>query len=339
MVRRLWWTGRGDAIVNVLLFVPVGALGWLSVDASPRPRLQRAVLLLVASTTFAFALQVVQLWLPERTAALSDALWNAVGTAVGLPLAAVLRPWVDRLSRAHLLHHRAALLMGALWLAAQCWPLMPAHSLRHAWVALQPLVRGTGWSVGVVAETAAGLAIALALARDVRRRGTFALVLVAAAVCGKLLVRQLEITPSHALGWALGSAVGLALLRRPPGMAALGVGALALAGFTAQALLPWQWVSDPGAFHWVPMQAPLQHARVAHTLELVWAVFWLGALMLAAQVRAWNLARTALLLTLFVLALETAQRWQPVQTADITPVLIPLIWWWVWRRAGTAAWR
>lgn len=333
-VERLWWTGRGDALVNVLLFLPVGALGWLAGDGSPRSRPGRAVRLLIASVAFAFVLQVLQLWIPERTAALSDVLWNAVGTALGLPLASALRPLVDRLPRTHLLHHRVALTMGTLWLAAQCWPLMPAHSLRHVLAALQPLVRGSAWSASVVAETAASLTIALALARDVRRRVWFACVLVAAAVCGKLLVRQLEITPSHALGWVLGIGAGLALLQRPPGTQALVVGALSLAGFVGQALLPWQWAGDAGEFHWIPLQAPLQAARVAHTLELVWTAFWLGALMLVADMRGWGLARTALWLTALVAAIEIAQRWQPAQTADITPVLIPVVWWLAWRCAG-----
>jgi hypothetical protein len=37
-------------------------------------------------------------------------------------------------------------------------------------------------------------------------------------------------------------------------------------------------------------------------------------------------------LTALLFSLETAQRWQPAQLADITPVWLPAIWWCVWRR-------
>lgn len=332
-VERLWWTGRGDAIGNVLLFLPVGALGWLAGDGSARLPAARAVLVLVGSTVFAFALQVLQLWLPEREAALSDVLWNAVGTALGLPLAAVLRPAVERLARAHVLRHRVAVTMGALWLAAQCWPLMPAHSLRHAFTALRPLGRPWDGQASVVLETAFSLAVVLALAHDVRRRWTFALGLVVLALIGKLLVRQLEVTPSHLLGWGLGLVLGFAWLRDAPRATALRVvGVLALAGLLLDMLLPWQWGAQASAFHWIPLQAPLQSARVAHTLELVWAAFWLGALLLAAPAFGAGRAMAAGGLTLVMLALEITQRWSPGRLADITPVLIPAIWWLVWRR-------
>ena len=180
---------------------------------------------------------------------------------------------------------------------------------------------------------AVALAVVLALAHDVRRRWTFALGLVALALAGKLLVRQLEVTPSHLAGWALGLALGFVWLGRAPRVTALrAAGVLALAGLLLDTLLPWAWSAEAGAFHWVPLQAPLQSARVAHTLELVWAAFWLGALLLAAPAFGAGRGVTACVLTVGVLMLEVAQRWSPSQLADITPVLIPAIWWLVWRR-------
>jgi glycopeptide antibiotics resistance protein len=332
LVERLWWTGLGDAIANVLLFMPVGAFGMLLGDGSARTPVARGVRVMLGSGVFALALQVAQLWLPERTAALSDVLWNVVGTAAGLLLAPALRPGVERVARSRLLAHHVALTMGALWLAAQCWPLMPAHNLRHAFTALRPLMRRPELNLVVVCTTALSLAVALALARGVRRRWLFGLLLVAAALCGQLLMRHLELTPSLLIGWVAGLVLGQALLRLQAQTWARVVMVLALTGIVFASFTPWQWSAEPGDFHWIPLLAPLQAARVVHTLELIWAAFWCGALMLGARALGWHGTASAVVLTVLVLVVEVAQRWQPGQLADITPVVLPAIWWWVWRR-------
>lgn len=331
LVDRLWWTGLGDAVANVLLFMPVGAFGMLLGDGSTRTPAARAARVLLGSIAFALALQAAQLWLPERTAALSDVLWNSVGTALGLLLAPNLRPSIERIARSGLLEHHVALSMAALWLAGQCWPLMPAHSLRHAITALRPLMHRPELDPVVVTTTALSLAVALALARGVRRRWVFGLLLVAAALCGRLLMRHLELTPSHLLGWAVGLMLGQALLRLPAQTAMRVVMVFALAGAALDAFNPWQWSAMPGEFHWIPLFAPLQAARVAHTLELVWAAFWWCALTLGARALRWPSTTSTAGFTILVLAVEVAQRWQPAQLADITPLAFPTIWWWVWR--------
>ena len=87
---------RGDVLGNVALFVPYGFLGMLALppkDAAVR----RFALLLAIGFTVAAGVQVAQLYLPSRDAALGDVAWNALGCLIGaaLTLPAAVR---DRLT-------------------------------------------------------------------------------------------------------------------------------------------------------------------------------------------------------------------------------------------------
>jgi hypothetical protein len=331
-IERLWWTGLGDAVGNVLLFVPVGATSLLLGDGSTRPLWLRRWRVMAGSIGFAFVLQTIQLWLPERTAALSDVLWNTVGTAVGLWAAPALRPWLNRAAASRGLTDPVILTMCVLWLAVQCWPLMPSPNLRHAWVAMRPLVRPWHPNPAVVATIALSLAVTLALARGAARTSRLGALLVLTSAGSLLLMQHQVLTPSHVLGWSLGIVLAQLLVRLSPRSTALAIALCAMAGFALGALLPWAWSATPGDFHWVPLWARLQSARVVNTQELAWAMFWCGAFTLAARRLDWPAGPTALGLTVAVLAVEVLQRWQPARVADITVGLIPAFWWWVWRR-------
>lgn len=331
-VERLWWTGRGDAAVNILLFLPVGLFGCLAFDeAEPawRARVQRVVLPALA---WAFVLQGLQLWIPERTAAVSDALWNGVGTVLGMPLARVVRPAVDRLAALPFGRHRVACVLGLLWVVTQGWPWMPSHSLRHTLVALQPLWRWPAWEVRLVCEAALGFAAALFFARGMRRRWLFACGLLVCALAAKLLMRHLQLGPSHVAGWLLGLALGMAAWRLNARFGAGVVAVLVMAWMVLDGLRPFEWREPAAAFHWIPLWGSLQAARVAHTQVLVQALFWSGSLIGATRMLGPPLSRTVAVLTLTLLAIEIAQCWIPGQRPDITPALFPLFWWWLWRR-------
>ena len=61
------WTSLGDVVGNVVLFVPVGMLGWALVHRWIGWR--RTLIVLAVGLAFAFALQVAQLFVPRRDAA------------------------------------------------------------------------------------------------------------------------------------------------------------------------------------------------------------------------------------------------------------------------------
>lgn len=85
------WTGTRDVIVNLALFVPIGALGFDLLRASRWSLPSRAALVLGAGFVFAFALQVGQIFVPRRDAAWSDVVWNTAGLVAGVLIAMTSR--------------------------------------------------------------------------------------------------------------------------------------------------------------------------------------------------------------------------------------------------------
>jgi VanZ family protein len=88
--RPAWWTGPRDVVVNIVMFVPLGLLGWV-MQPSASPTLRRVALVLGAGVAFAFTLQLAQIFVPRRDAAWSDVAWNTLGLVAGL-LVATTKP-------------------------------------------------------------------------------------------------------------------------------------------------------------------------------------------------------------------------------------------------------
>lgn len=113
---------RADAMDNFLLFVPLGVAIQISFSGT-RSRLISyglAILLL------AIGLQLLQLYLPSRTASLADAFWNSTGMLCGALIAArVRRVLLTKLALSHARHDYFGMLLLALWLLYESFPFVP----------------------------------------------------------------------------------------------------------------------------------------------------------------------------------------------------------------------
>lgn len=316
------WTTLGDVVGNVALFVPVGALGWSIVHRWIGWR--RTLIVLAVGVAFAFALQVAQLFVPQRDAALSDVVWNALGLLVGMALVAggsrIHLPWLGRESL------RMPLTMVGLWIMLQWWPMVPRLDWQQIKNALKPLLLTPRWSAFSALEAALGLMVVGLMLRDVRWRGLLVLVLVAAAALGKLLMVHQALTLSRVSGWGIGL-LGVWLLWRAPARAAAWAMALAAwVWFTVDELRPFQFTDTVGEFHWLPFAALLQGSLVANTAALAWHLFWLGTVMVVASARGARVVPLAVGLSGWALLLELLQMLLPERIADSTPLLLPWVW-------------
>jgi hypothetical protein len=316
------WTSIGDVVGNVVLFVPVGALGWALVHRWIGWR--RTLIVLAVGVAFAFVLQVAQLFIPRRSAALSDVVWNALGLLIGMGLVAggsrIHAPWLGRESL------RAPLTMVLLWLMLQWWPVVPRLDWQNIKNALKPLLLTPRWSAFSALEAALALMVLGVMVRGLRTRGVLVPLLVLIAALGKLMMVRQALTLSRVVGWAVGL-IGVWLLwRAPPRVAAWTVAGAAWAWFTLDQLRPFEWASALGEFHWLPFAALLQGSLIANTSALTWHLFWLGAVMLLGTAHGARPAALAVALSVWALLLELLQMLLPARVADSTPLLLPWVW-------------
>jgi hypothetical protein len=319
-----WWTGGGDVLGNVLLFVPVGVLAWLSFESRPSRPGRRLAFITLSCLVFAFALQVAQIWLPRRSPAVSDVFWNGIGLALGLVLANALREPLQRVLAQRHSRHDKAYGMAALWLVIAWWPLLPLLKrslLKDTWL---QIVDTGSWQFVDLIEPALGMAIVVFLMRGMRWRLFAACALFLVALAGKFVFAQQVSVPGEAWGWLLG--LGLGVLAWPLSERA-GLRLIlcaAVAWFVAHALHPYALSAVASPFHWLPLAAVLQEQKVMHTAALCRDLFWIAAIMLAARKLGFRLGHTLLVVVGGVLALELLQVWLPGQQADITPALLPI---------------
>jgi VanZ family protein len=222
-----------DLVVNVLAYVPFGALLVLSLH--PRVKGYAAVLIaFLAGMMLAGAIEALQSYLPARISSNVDLVTNAAGALLGGALAAPLASglidrgrladwrlrWFER-------HSSMLLLLVALWPGAQIFPepmLFGNGDARRAMSDFVAALGGTwpmldaalfGPAEFVLAEAfivasavlAVGLAFATAM-RPTAPRSLLLLALLCAALLAKMLAHAVQFGPERAFAWLTPGAFG-----------------------------------------------------------------------------------------------------------------------------------
>lgn len=222
-----------DLIVNVLGYMPLGAL--IALSAHPRLRAGLAALLaLIAGALLSGTIEAFQTYLPSRVPSNIDLLTNTLGALAGGLLAAPFASGlIDRGRLAELrlrwFERRSSflLLLVCLWPLAQLYPepmLFGTGDMRDALEAAFAAFGGTlpaldparfGPAEFVLAEAfvvaGALLAVGLALASTMRPaapRATLLIALLLVALALKALAHGLLFGPERALAWLTPGAYG-----------------------------------------------------------------------------------------------------------------------------------
>ena len=70
-------------IANVLMFLPWGALTFISLYSVDRPTVQTYVLTILLGFSFSLGIEAWQYFLPSRVADVNDVIWNSSGAILG----------------------------------------------------------------------------------------------------------------------------------------------------------------------------------------------------------------------------------------------------------------
>ena len=253
-----WWTGF-DLVSNLLGYLPLGFLLFVALVRSRRGTGAAAWQAIAAGSLLSLLMETLQNFLPQRVASNLDLGLNALGTALGVGVGAVLHlrggiaRWQKLRDRWFVARSAGGLALLLLWPVALLFPTAVPFGLGHVLNRVQPLVadivRGTpaeAWT-GAWPETAAAapggpgarslstggeLAIvvlgllapclvAFTIAMPGWRRGLFVLGAALVGAATTTLSTALNFGPSHALAWTTPQAVQAL---------GLGTGAAALLG-------------------------------------------------------------------------------------------------------------
>lgn len=82
-------TSISDVIQNILLFIPIGFFGWLSIRRL-RIIVNNSIVVLFYGALLSFSVEFMQLFTTDRTTSLTDLITNMSGTLVGIYLAIII---------------------------------------------------------------------------------------------------------------------------------------------------------------------------------------------------------------------------------------------------------
>lgn len=230
-----------DVAINVIGYLPLGALLALGILRSGRTGPHVLLLPLLLGGTLSLLLEAAQTYLPARVASREDWLLNVTGCLAGavgmgvLARAGVLGLWSSIRAHWFVPEARGALVLLALWPVALLFPAAIPFGLGQvferleeglgAWLAdtpvldwlpmrtteLQPLVPGAEMlcvALGLLTPCLLGFCVV----RSIGRRWALVAILLAAGVAVSALSAALSWGPAHAWAWlGVPAQVGLAV--------------------------------------------------------------------------------------------------------------------------------
>lgn len=323
-----WFTSRGDVLGNIALFFP---LGMASIIFSPdrldsRGRIAGYLLL---ALVYAFALQLAQVWLPSRSAALADVVWNMTGMISGMAAAGLVAKRSP--GNVQLFNYASLIPLSVLmlWLLTELLPLVPSLDLQKFKDALKPLLLELRFSLPETIMHAAGVFVAgcafLALGRQPASWLGAALLLVMA---GKLAVVNLALDASVVIGMLAGYAGCLLVPRLGSSKMIFEAAFLLLfAAWTITGVTPFS-PAPGGTFNGVPFATMLQGSVETAARGLARSLFVYTALLWLGQKAGLGIRKTVGGLVILICLIELLQMGLLGRTADVTePILLLLIGW------------
>lgn len=267
------------------------------------------------------AMELAQLYTPNRVGSLWDFVLNVVGAAAGALAAPVLLRLGTGLDRPTLAD-RFALLLLACWLMGRLYPYVPTLDLGEWRASLVPLLREP-----LDAPRALRLAalwwLAGRLTEAAFPRGAWLVPPLVLATLGAAVP-----IAARVLTWAdvAGAAAGLllwALLRRGRAEDRLLVPAM-VAVVLAEGLAPYAFLPAPRDFSFIPFDSAIGGSFGAGMQAILYKTLLFGGLLWALLRAGAHFAPALGFVVLLVLAVSVAQRWLPGRSAEITDALIAL---------------
>lgn len=318
------YSGNGDTLGNLLLFVPMTIFGRL---AWPRTR---ASVLMLGALILAVGLQILQLWLPSRVPSLQDAMVNEIGAALGFLLVRI-PDWMSTRWRLRVDDRaRYPLLLLALWLGYRLMPFVPAIDWQSWKDSLKPLLLHPQlpWVQVLLAICSWTVVTALWDRLWSGRQARAALaVLILVSFAAEVVIVNNVLTATNVLG-AIAGYFLWPLLRRGPSPGWV-LGALLLLSFVLEELSPFRLRTHGIEFHWVPFWGFLHGSMYINVASFQQKLFIYGALIWLGTLGGLRLWMSVALVAAAIFVLVIAQSLFVGHTGDITGVLMALGMGWI----------
>lgn len=305
-----------DGIINVLLYIPVGACGYLAF-AGMRRRWLAFWAPVALGAALSVTVEILQVYERTRTTSLLDVYANTIGSAVGV-LAGVV---FSRLSRRLRGLDPAAILVLLFWAAYLTLPFLPAVAICLFGVRIPDLTRSvTSDGVRLAAAFSSWYTAGFLLDRAGLRPAWIWLAGFAAVMAAGMALSGFAVWST-----ALGMAAGVAAFAVPfPGRKA-GAAVAMLALLLVWGLQPFRFQMLAGTFLWTPFGGFLDESWQRSGYLLVEKLFFYGAAVWSLNLAGLSMRSAGWAVAGLLLGVELLQMFLPGRTAEITDPLLALV--------------
>lgn len=334
--------GRGDALSNVVLFLPFGFFGMQAL--LPRlPRVARLVFVSLLGGALSFFIECTQTFIVGRDTSVFDLLLNTFGAFAG-----ACAGWIDWNRRLGGLRKSGSdhppalfpLLMLGAWLGLRLFPYVPTLDFQHVKDAIKPLLTGTV----ALSDVLRYFALCLVVGRLLQAvlpptRALLAMPLfVLGVIAAKPFLMTRELNLAEIIGTAAAIAVWVAFLARQPYRSGALTALLALA-IVVQGLVPFSFtVGHP--FSFVPFKGFEGGSMFVNLQAFLEKIFLYGSLIWLLVESKLRVMLATVLTAVLLTAIELLQTNLAGRVSEITEPLLAIILGWAFysleRSARTA---
>ena len=315
--------GRGDFVSNILLYMPLGFIGTITVGR--RVGLAQLGFTVLIGTGLSLAVEVAQYYDGGRDTEATDLYANTLGTMIGAAIGWFFgQDFRLPLLRAISANRIPALLLTA-WLGYRLYPYVPTIDLHKYWNALKPVVLYPRLTTdALIRHVAVWLAICVMIEKIAGDRRAGALIgrFAAFLVFASILVISTYVTVAQIAGIA----VAFALWRLLPSFPARVTVAAALMGIyiVEFRLEPFVFSAAPGPYSWMPFLSFMQGSIDVDVQSFFEKFFLYGGLIWLLSEAGLATRLSTLAVSAVVLLASFAQVFIPGRSAEITDAILAL---------------
>lgn len=271
---------KADALDNFLLFIPLG----FSLRICFRRTRDYLTASFLAVLLLGLGLQLIQLYLPTRTASLADVIWNGIGIAVGLLAGGAAQKWLAKQQASWANASPFALLLVLLWFFYETFPFLPTLDYgllrEHVKTAIiAPPFDTMRFVQHLLAAILCG--IALQRVRLFGHSGLITALVGSAAVLLEILVAYGQLRRETLLGMTVGLAGGYLLAKNSDKMAMIALATVAVSAYLVTLLTPYRGQIADAGFTLTPFSSFMWHNVTRELPPLAFEALAIGSLLWA----------------------------------------------------------
>ena len=315
--------GRGDFVSNILLYMPLGFIGTITVGR--RVGLAQLGLTVLIGMSLSLAIEVAQYYDAGRDTEATDLYANTLGTAIGAAIGWLFGqdfrlPLLREISA-----NRAPALLLATWLGYRLYPYVPTIDLHKYWNGVKPVFLYPQLTADALfRHVAIWLAVCVMIEKIAgdRRAGMLIGRFAAFLVFSSILIISTHVT----LAQIAGLIIAFALWRLLPSSTARVSAAAVLMGINIVLfrLEPFVFSATPGLYGWTPFLSFMQGSIDVDVQSFFEKFFLYGSLIWLLSEAGLAARPSTLAVSASVLLASFAQVFVPGRSAEITDAILAL---------------